>query len=145
MLGSCRCSSAMISKVLSAFACFMPMAKYIVISMVWRPRVSQTSVCVTFGAPLRWAPVSTRVAWLHTATHKKRKHKLILPTWRLTMRDWHVQSVVCQRLAGKKSLQNQWIFNTFQVRTLCVHHVMCENYKKHLCFLAILRSTTSCM
>jgi len=29
---------------------------------------------------------------------QKRKHKLILPTWRLAMRDWHVQSVVCQRL-----------------------------------------------
>ena len=33
--------------------------------MVWRPRVSQTSVCVTFGAPLRGAPVSLRVATLH--------------------------------------------------------------------------------
>ena len=65
MLGSCRCSSAMISKVLSAFVFSMSMATYTVISTVWRPRVSEITVCVTFGALLRWAPVSLWVATLH--------------------------------------------------------------------------------
>ena len=63
MLGSCRCSSAMISTVLSAFAFSMSIAKYTINSKVWRPRVFQNSVCVTFGARLRWAPVSVCLAF----------------------------------------------------------------------------------
>ena len=67
MLGYCICSSAMISTVLSAFMFSMSMAKYTVISTVWRPRVSEITVCVTFGALLRWAPwsISRRVVVDH--------------------------------------------------------------------------------
>ena len=40
----------------------VPMATYTMISMVWGPRVCQTSVCTAFGARLRWAPASLWVA-----------------------------------------------------------------------------------
>ena len=73
MSGSCRCSSAMISTVLSAFVISMSMANYTVISMVWRPRVSEITVCVTFGALRRLAPWSiSRRAVVD--------HGMILPT-----------------------------------------------------------------
>ena len=70
MLGSCRCSRIMISKVLSAFEFSMSIANYQIISKVWPPRVFQTSVCVTFGARLRWAAVSFWVATLHGLSSK---------------------------------------------------------------------------
>ena len=62
MSGSCRCSSAMISTVLSAFVTSMSKAEYAVISTVWRPRVSEITAGVTFGALRRLDPrcISTR-------------------------------------------------------------------------------------
>ena len=95
MLGSCRCSSAMISTVLSTFVISMSMAKSTVISTVWRPRVSEITVCVTFGALRRLAPrsISTRAVVDHGS---------ILPTMNL------LRFPLFQCAASKNVWFSQW-------------------------------------